>query len=150
MAMGVLSLGLGCRACGAGSGGCRAVHALAARWRRWAAGENGEEGMRRVDERCQQRGRVCRWFPLPQHSAAQRSTAQHRRDLPTVQARWRTDLGGAGVAMVLSLVSVGEPAWVLSETVEVEVRGPVAEGAGLGWFKKEALCSLQGETFLAE
>lgn len=46
--------------------------------------------------------------------------------------------------MVLSLGSVGEPAWVMSETVEVEVRGPVAEGAGLGWFKKEAFCSTGG------
>lgn len=53
----------------------------------------------------------------------------------------------AGVAMVLSLESVGEPAWVMSETVEVEVRGPVAEGAGLAWFKKEALCSYRGRTF---
>lgn len=49
--------------------------------------------------------------------------------------------------MVLSLESVGEPAWVMSETVEVEVRGPVAEGAGLAWFKKEALCSYRGRTF---
>jgi hypothetical protein len=46
--------------------------------------------------------------------------------------------------MVLSLVSVGEPAWVMSETVEVEVEGPVAEGAGLGWFKKEAFCPTGG------
>lgn len=89
-------------------------------------------------------------MPLVSATAAQRSysAAQHRRDLPTVQARWRTDLGGsAGVAMVLSLESVGEPAWVMSETVEVEVRGPVAEGAGLAWFKKEALCSYRGRTF---
>lgn len=49
--------------------------------------------------------------------------------------------------MVLSLESVGEPAWVMSETVEVEVRGPVAEGAGLAWFKKEAFCSYRGRTF---
>lgn len=138
MAMAVLSLGLGCRACGAGSGGCRAVHALTARWRRRAAGEMGKRGGGRGGQRAE--GSV----PLVSATAAQRSTAQHRRDLPTVQARWRTDLGGAGVAMVLSLGSVGEPAWVMSETVEVEVRGPVAEGAGLGWFKKEAFCSTEG------
>lgn len=41
-------------------------------------------------------------------------------------------------------ISVGELAWVMSETVEVEVRGPVAEGAGLGWFKKEAFCPTGG------
>lgn len=111
---------------------------------RWAAGEDGEEGMR---TRGRQRSAARAGVPLVSATAAQRSTAQHRRDLPTVQARWRTDLGGAGVAMVLSLVSVGEPAWVLSETVEVEVRGPVAEGAGLGWFKKEALCSTGGKLF---
>lgn len=53
MAMGVLSLGLGCRACGAGSGGCRAVHALTARWRRRAAGERwrrGDGGRGEADE----------------------------------------------------------------------------------------------------
>lgn len=72
MAMAVLSLGLGCRACGAGSGGCRAVHALTARWRRRAAGERWGRG--EADEQVSGQRAVCRWFPLPQHNAAQRST----------------------------------------------------------------------------
>lgn len=104
----------------------------------------GKRGCGRADDRGQQRGRVCRWFPLPQHSAAQRSTGgTFQQSRHAGERIW----GGAGVAMVLSLVSVGEPAWVLSETVEVEVRGPVAEGAGLSWFKKEALCSTGGNFF---
>lgn len=90
---------------------------------------------------------MSRRFPLPQHSAG---TAQRRRDLPTVQARWRTDLGSAGVAMVLSLVSVGEPGLGHERDSRGRGRGPVAEGAGLGWFKKEAFCSTGGELFFAE
>lgn len=47
--------------------------------------------------------------------------------------------------MVLSLGSVGEPAWVIEQDSRGRGRGPVAEGAGLGWFKKEAFCSTGGD-----
>lgn len=76
MSMGVLSLGLGCRACGAGSGGCRAVHALTARWRRWAAGGDGERrwGRGEADEEVRgPEGRSEGGMPLVSATAAQRS-----------------------------------------------------------------------------
>lgn len=110
-------------------------------------GKMGKRG-READEeaRCQRaRQRAQGSMPLVSATAAQRSTTQHRRDLPTGPGTLANGSGGAGVAMVLSLVSVGEPAWVRSETVEVEVRGPVAEGAGLAWFKKEAFCPTGGD-----
>lgn len=51
---------------------------------------------------------------------------------------------------VLSLGSVGEPAWVIEQDSRGRGRGPVAEGAGLGWFKKEAFCSTGGRGGLGE
>lgn len=100
LSMAVVSLGLGCRACGAGSGGCRAVHALTARWRRWEAGKRGGRSGRGdlgQDERLFNWPWPCRQSPLPQRSTAQ------RRDLPTVQQAGERIWGGggAGVAMVV-------------------------------------------------
>lgn len=86
MAMAVLSLGLGCRACGAGPGGCRAVHALTARRRRWAAGEDGEEGRR--TRRSEARGHPegtgqyavgFRYRSTAQHKAAQAGPSNRSR-----------------------------------------------------------------------
>ena len=68
MAMAVLSLGLGCRACGAGSGGCRTVHALLHGGGGGRQGKMGKRGERNEDGGGQ--SAVCRQFPLPQHGAA--------------------------------------------------------------------------------